>query len=216
MTRVTGKYLASKYRIETQQALYRESGDWFHILERFPAALFDSKGYVLFKTREEYEAFVTSGKGFGVNEYKTSNTLTISGGISSCDGYTKYPEHNLPENVFPEEIVESENYFEGSTKRILVNRYERDSRARETCINHWGLSCSVCEIELSRVYGEIGVGFIHVHHLTPISSIGAMYRLDAINDLRPVCPNCHAMLHKKDPPLTIEALKEILTRQRGS
>jgi len=36
------------------------------------------------------------------------------------------------------------------------------------------------------------------------------YEVDPINDLRPVCPNCHAMLHRKKPPLTIEELETII------
>jgi len=59
-------------------------------------------------------------------------------------------------------------------------------------------------------YGEIGDGFIHVHHLRPISSIGAEYVIDPISDLRPLCPNCHAMVHRRAPAITIEELREVL------
>ncbi len=41
----------------------------------------------------------------------------------------------------------------------------------------------------------------------PLSEIGQEYKVDPINDLRPVCPNCHTMLHKQNPPLAIEELK---------
>jgi 5-methylcytosine-specific restriction enzyme A len=55
--------------------------------------------------------------------------------------------------------------------------------------------------------GDIGKGFIHVHHLTQLSDIGQGYEVDPVKDLRPVCPNCHAMLHKKNPPYTIDEIK---------
>lgn len=61
---------------------------------------------------------------------------------------------------------------------------------------------------MSKIYGEIGNGFIHVHHLVPLSAIKENYHLDPINDLIPVCPNCHAMLHRQNPPLTPEELKQ--------
>ncbi len=56
-------------------------------------------------------------------------------------------------------------------------------------------------------YGNIGKCFIHVHHLTQLADIRQGYEVNPIKDLRPVCPNCHAMLHKKNPPYTIEQLK---------
>ena len=49
-----------------------------------------------------------------------------------------------------------------------------------------------------------------MHHLTPISTIGKEYELNVDTDLVPVCPNCHYMLHRKNPPYTIEELKEII------
>ena len=73
-----------------------------------------------------------------------------------------------------------------------------------------GYQCLVCGRNFEATYGEIGKGFIHVHHLTPIYSIGKEYELNVDTDLAPVCPNCHYMLHRKDPPYTIEELKEIL------
>ena len=104
------------------------------------------------------------------------------------------------EVVFPEEIELDEQVLlkEGIKKTIVVNTYERNPKARKTCIEHWKAICSVCNLDFQEKYGEIGKGFIHVHHLTPISEIGKKYQIDPINDLRPVCPNCHSMLHRKN------------------
>ncbi|HEX9840255.1 MAG TPA: HNH endonuclease [Anaerolineales bacterium] len=55
-------------------------------------------------------------------------------------------------------------------------------------------------------------GIIHVHHLIPLSEIKGTYDLDPIKDLVPVCPNCHAIIHSTQPPLTIEQLKEHLSK----
>lgn len=105
--------------------------------------------------------------------------------------------------------------FEGATKTIQVNAYERNADARRRCLNKWGHQCSVCNVHFELRYGPIGKGFMHVHHLNPLSLIKAEHKVDPINDLRPVCPNCHAMLHRRSPPLSIKELK-VLFETYGS
>lgn len=108
--------------------------------------------------------------------------------------------------IIPEEITSPEKYQEGSTKIISVNVYERNPKARSKCIEHYGNNCTICDFNFGEVFGELGEGFIHVHHLKPLSEIKESYNLDPITDLRPVCPNCHSMLHRKSPALSIEDL----------
>jgi 5-methylcytosine-specific restriction protein A len=103
---------------------------------------------------------------------------------------------------------ESEDLFEGAKKIVTINAYERNPKARSLCLGQWGTKCAICGFDFEKVYGEIGKGFIHVHHLIPVSQIGKTYQVDPISDLIPVCPNCHAMIHTKNPPLTIEELKK--------
>ena len=118
----------------------------------------------------------------------------------------------IPEEISPEEL--SPNiYTEGLITRIAVNQYERNLQAKKHCIDHYGAVCLVCGFDFEKVYGDIGKGFIHVHHLIPIHTIKQTYQINPITDLVPVCPNCHAMLHKKKPqPYTIEELKAITTK----
>lgn len=96
---------------------------------------------------------------------------------------------------YPDEV--ENKYIEGSFKTVTVNAYERSKKARNKCIDHYGVNCMVCNFNFANVYGSLGEGFIHVHHLKPLSEIEKEYKVDPINDLRPVCPNCHAMLHRK-------------------
>ena len=49
-----------------------------------------------------------------------------------------------------------------------------------------------------------------MHHLRPLSEIGEEYEVDPIEDMRPVCPNCHLMIHRRTPPLKIEEIKALL------
>ena len=116
---------------------------------------------------------------------------------------------------FSDELIfDSEEVLtEGIKRTITVNSYERNPKARELCIKEYGYSCSVCNINFEDIYGELGRFFIHVHHLIPISKLKKSYQIDPIRDLRPVCPNCHAMLHKKNPPLSIENLKDIINKR---
>ena len=113
-------------------------------------------------------------------------------------------------HVSPDEVVDPREYWEGALQWISVNRYERDPEARRKCLEHHGFDCYVCEFNFERVYGLGGRSLIHVHHLKPLSEIGRKYRIDPVKDLRPVCPNCHAMIHRRNPPYSIEEMIELL------
>lgn len=115
--------------------------------------------------------------------------------------------------LLPEEVVNPEEYFEGASKKVFVNVYERNSDAKARCLRHYGYKCVACSFDFEEVYGRIGKQYIHVHHLTPLSEIKKEYRLDPIKDLRPVCPNCHAIIHRKQPALSIEQLKQHLSKR---
>lgn len=111
------------------------------------------------------------------------------------------------QNYF-EGIGESGNgFFEGAQTRAESSRYERNPHARRACLEHYGLSCVICGFNFERHYGELGSGYIHVHHLRPVSVAGGRVSVDPIKDLRPVCPNCHAMLHRSAPPLGLDDLE---------
>lgn len=110
------------------------------------------------------------------------------------------------------QIIETE-FYEGLKKIVTVNSYERNSKARELCVKYWKAICAVCDFDFEKTYGKIGKGFIHVHHLTPVAQIGKTYQVDPIKDLIPVCPNCHSIIHKKEPPFSIEKMKKILRKQ---
>jgi len=120
-------------------------------------------------------------------------------------------DDNLQEDYFPELISEPSAIYEGIKKSSTVNRYERSSIARSLCIEYYGLKCIVCGMDFEKVYGEVGKNFIHIHHLTPIYKIQKEYKINFKEDLRPVCPNCHAMLHRKvnGKYYTIEELSKI-------
>ena len=110
--------------------------------------------------------------------------------------------------VYPDDVPP--DTMEGAKSAVVVNRFERSRVARSACISHYGTECRACGMNFESVYGQRGKDFIHVHHIVPIATIKKAYRVNPITDLRPVCANCHAMLHRTDPPCTIEELSTIL------
>ncbi len=112
--------------------------------------------------------------------------------------------------ILPDEVKESTSYPEGAMRNITVNAYERSPQARNACIACYGYRCRVCGVLLEEQYGTVAAEFIHVHHIVPLSSIRAGYKVNPTQDLIPVCPNCHAVIHRTDPPLTVEKACKLL------
>ena len=111
----------------------------------------------------------------------------------------------------PEEVSAETTYQEGAIRHVVVNAYERSAQARQQCIAYYGSSCFICHFDFGQAYGQVGTGYIHVHHLRQLADIGERYEVDPIGDLRPVCPNCHAIIHRRNPPYSIEEVQGMLT-----
>jgi len=111
---------------------------------------------------------------------------------------------------FQEELGIEKSLVEGASFTVQVSAFERNPVARQKCIAHYGTGCSVCGFNFSATYGSSAEGYIHVHHLKPLASIGEEYIIDPIKDLRPVCANCHAVIHLRQPPYSIEEMKVML------
>jgi 5-methylcytosine-specific restriction enzyme A len=115
----------------------------------------------------------------------------------------------LEEEPAAGDFDETQGQPEGAAIRSEVTRYERSRANRLACISEYGARCAVCGLDFSEEYGDIGQGFIHVHHIIPVSQLGGHYVIDPILDLIPVCPNCHAMLHRRVPPYSVEELRAL-------
>lgn len=99
-------------------------------------------------------------------------------------------------------------YLEGAQRDVVQSKRERDPRAREDCLRYYGSSCSVCDQSMSSVYGSVAEDVIHVHHLNELASDTGSRLTDPIRDLRPVCPNCHSVLHLRTPSYSIDEVRE--------
>lgn len=114
----------------------------------------------------------------------------------------------------PYNLLENEVLSEGKKRKITASSYERNPEARKRCVEYYGYKCAVCDFDFVKTYGSIGELFIHVHHLDPLGGSSEERYVDPIKDLRPVCPNCHAMIHRKIPVFTIEELQKMLMIKR--
>lgn len=134
--------------------------------------------------------------------------------------YPLYSHAAQSYRALPEEIPKADEPFtEGATVSIPGNRYERDGAARRACVESSGFRCAVCEVLLSEIYGDAAARLIHVHHRVPLAEIGEAYEVDPESDLIPVCPNCHAVIHRRRPePYTPEEVRRMIreTNRRRS
>ena len=101
-------------------------------------------------------------------------------------------------------------YREGKKKTISSTQYERDGQARASCIAHYGSRCVICNFDFEETYGPAGAGYIHVHHTVPISEREGEYQVDPVEDLKPVCPNCHAMIHLGDRLRSTDEVRDLI------
>ena len=112
------------------------------------------------------------------------------------------------------EAAHTSNVLEGKKVAFYTTKYERNKSKRDKALKIHGYSCCICNINFKERYGEIGEGFIHVHHVKPLYSLDEEVVIDPSKDLVPVCPNCHAMLHRKKGFLmTIEELRSIISKR---
>ena len=198
--------LNESWAVGAVQVRYRETGDWYASLKRFPAALFDSQGYILFPTEDALRS---------TQQIHIGKQISVPVGISALPGYVRMVASDASPAFQTDEVPAAENFWEGSVRRITVNAYERDPAARRACIAHFGTACRACGFDFGAAYGELGDGFIHVHHTRPLSEVRSGYAVDPKQDLIPVCPNCHAMLHQPSPPLTVAELQKRLQLVNG-
>lgn len=135
----------------------------------------------------------------------TEKKLVISGGDYYAANFDYASE-------IDDEISDTDTYPEGAVQSILVNQYERNPKARQACLDHFGYKCVICEFDFAERYGEIGKNYIHVHHKNPMNEVVDEYQVDPIKDLIPVCPNCHAIIHRTRPQQTIEKMRILLRK----
>ena len=116
-----------------------------------------------------------------------------------------------------EVVVIDENIVtEGQLSTRNVTYRTRSRQLRDAAIEHYTkvgkIPCSVCSFDYGLAYVGIGTGYIQIHHLEPISYNGeTRLALDeAVRKVRPLCANCHVMVHRRHPWLSVERVTDLL------
>lgn len=200
MNRKKADELSKVFGLEVVQSRYSDWGNFYSLVQSYPCVLWDRSGYIIFNNEDELK----------IPGISVAKRINIPKGISSLNGYKPV----ILDVQLPEELPDGIEYQEGAVQQIRVNRYERDKKARDACLLHYGYVCQVCRVKLSDVYGAIAENLIHVHHIKLISEIGELYIVDPVSDLIPVCPNCHAVIHLKNPPYSPSQVSAMLQNTR--
>ena len=150
---------------------------------------------------EENRTFViprANGENFGFGQSNVLFTDVDKANDLVCK-VLSYINSKTYESIIEKEIVEEQQEFieNGTGKRVYINTYERNPKARKECIKIHGTKCAICGFDAKEIYGEEYEGKIHIHHIVPIHQINKEYKINPKTDLIPVCPNCHMILHTK-------------------
>lgn len=221
-TIITGKLLNELWNIGAKHALYREDGKWYHNLTEFPGVLFDSNGYIVFQTKQDYHQ--------NPHLRITEDLHIMGGGIASIPGYIRISERNQFQafsQTLKDAIGEYQIAFDGPitpkmhdyheilkaadlpTKpneltRVLtqLNRIVRDTQiARKVKVIH-NYSCQICGYTLDLGNGKL---YAESHHIKPL---GAQHNgPDIVENIMCVCPNHHALLDYGAIPINLRDLK---------
>jgi len=120
----------------------------------------------------------------------------------------KYEQINSISNIAD---VDLESAKEGQPSLRFVTTYERSPVYRKAALLIHGTRCKACGFEYGNFYGDYAKGFIHVHHVNPVSQVKVPMAINPATDLVPLCANCHSVIHRrKDKTLTIDELKGLI------
>ena len=92
--------------------------------------------------------------------------------------------------------------------------FARNPRLVRAAKEQHGYACQVCKFDFEQHYGELGTRYIEVHHLNPLSerdpTTWSEVLITSTDEVRVVCSNCHRMIHRRRPALTIEQVRAAL------
>lgn len=165
-----------------------------------------ARNYFLLHNDHRYDSKAIVGAAYGYQFGTPLGPQDFSGGQATVVPLLTGLGFKVDE-LLTEEVPDA---WEGGKQTVTVNRYERNANARAKCIEKHGSTCAICGFDFGKVYGADFHGFIHVHHKTPLAEVDARYMVDPINDLIPVCPNCHAVIHYGQETRSVENVNQLI------
>ena len=220
---------AAEYLHQTHNINKRSFVGWYIPTYRHMLLGQTLKGHIRYSLRKTflqgiYEDYGRDGLNCALQSYLGTITYYETMGLSQTkdreiyEYYLSILNNKSGSGSINEELDEYDKPDnEGHRKAVFVNIYERSASARKEAISIHGTNCAICGFNFQHQYGNMGEGFIHIHHIIPISQIGKEYRVNPKTDLIPVCPNCHAMLHRRTDGryLSIDELKNLVQQNKG-
>ena len=216
----------SKHALEYGQFFY--AGRIVHVLEKeefgLSGRIWGDQGFPLIFLMEgrliDYSWLeFSSDFGFRPGYYLAGQTMRVTEGRISASPYGSVESFaaalglsDLPDE--PGTIIrpgEATGFEEGARTLREHLRLERSTAlVGQFKAQLVSFECSVCGFDFENVFGELGRGFIEAHHVEPLNETGVVFR--HIEDLVPVCSNCHRMLHRRWPALRPDELRAVIKR----
>lgn len=194
--------LNEEWGVGASQARYSDDGHWYAPLQRFPAALFDANGYVVFESKADYESssHLSIGKQISVRKP----------GISGIPGYVRVarvdPAPRVDVDIHDAEAAEGQQrlvlHLQRERSRSVVSAKKKQATS---------LNCEVCGFSFARAYGDLAADYCEVHHLLPLSAIEQPTKT-RMKDLAILCANCHRVVHLRNPPYSLDDVRSMVGR----
>lgn len=140
---------------------------------------------------------------------RTHSPGLIEYALAHCKASAEVPDVAAVNEL---DVCESE-FIEGRPIAVQTTTYERDPAARRACLAHHGYTCAACGFNFGAAYGPVAARYIQVHHLNPLASHRGSVATDPVTDMRPLCANCHAVAHFRDPPYTVEEIRNFINQE---
>ena len=128
--------------------------------------------------------------------------LVSSGQVLPLSATVAYDEEDAEEG----RLLSRVHRFRERDPSIVGRKKRRALQQQES------LTCEGCNFDFERVYGDRGRGFIECHHTRPLSDLSPEGETTKLSDLSLVCSNCHRMIHKSKPWLSIRQLQSLVQR----
>ncbi len=141
-------------------------------------------------------------------------------GIKPDNRKRKYWKFDLSGEDYTYNTIDDEGFPEGKLVERKHKSRERNkkliSKAKEEFLKtNTKLYCQICRFDFVDTYGEIGHGFIEAHHTVPVSEMKPDHET-LLKDIALVCSNCHKMLHRSRPWLSMDQLKDLLSKKTSN
>ena len=168
---------------------------------------------VLLNALDWFPSLLKSQSNFslGFNRISDETAIQALTTLQAKDGQLS-PTSDLPDIDLPA------GGTEGAARLVSHLRRERNRALVEAkkaaTLNAMGrLCCEVCGFDFSATYGVLGEDFCEVHHLVPLSAASAPVTT-TLDDLAILCSNCHRMIHRSAPMLSVAELSKLVARSR--